>query len=152
MVQKLNLWKQRDLTIYGKTLIIKTFGLSQLAHVASVLHVPEFVIKEIEDLIYTFLWNGKQHKVKKKVIIQSYEDGGCKMVDVHEFFKVQKIKWVQKALKTTNRTWKKTMQTVLGVKNLDIFLKSNHSIPVDITEFYKDVLEGLAEVKYKQNG
>lgn len=89
---KLDLWKQRNLTIFGKILIIKTFALSQILYVATVLHVPEETVKEIESLSYQFLWNGSQHEVKKRVVIQDYQFGGCKMVDCEEMFKVQKIK------------------------------------------------------------
>ena len=36
---KLNIWKQRNLTLFGRILIIKTFALSQLLYVASLLCV-----------------------------------------------------------------------------------------------------------------
>ena len=64
--QKLNIWKQRDLTIYGKILIIKAFALSQFMYVAAVCQIPKKVVKEVEGLLYEFLWNGKSHKVKNK--------------------------------------------------------------------------------------
>ena len=70
--QKLNIWKQRNLTIYGNILIIKAFALSQLLHVAAVCHIPKKIMTEVERIIYEFLWNGKLHKVKTKVIIQDY--------------------------------------------------------------------------------
>ena len=35
MKTKLNLWLSRDLTIYGKSLIVKTLGISQLVYVSS---------------------------------------------------------------------------------------------------------------------
>ena len=58
---KLNIWKQRNLSIYGKILILKSYALSQLLYVAGVIHTPESNIKEVELLAYNFLWNGKQH-------------------------------------------------------------------------------------------
>ena len=93
---KLNLWKQRNLSIYGKILILKTFALSQILFLSTVLHVPDHIVKEIETLSYKFLWNGKQHKVKRKVVIQDFERGGCRMIDLEEMMKVQKIKWIKK--------------------------------------------------------
>ena len=70
-----NQWKQRNLTIYGKLLLIKSFALSQIVYATSVLPIPNNILLEIENMIYEFLWNGKQHKVKKSVIIQEYQEG-----------------------------------------------------------------------------
>ena len=41
MKTKLNLWLTRDLTLYGRTLLAKTIGISQLIYTASMLTVPE---------------------------------------------------------------------------------------------------------------
>ena len=47
----LNCWKRRNLTLYGKINIVKTFGLSKLIYNSSVLVIPENLIKEIDKLI-----------------------------------------------------------------------------------------------------
>ena len=39
-------WKARDLSLMGKVLIVKTLGISQFTFLASVLHIPESVIKK----------------------------------------------------------------------------------------------------------
>ena len=144
---KLNLWKQRNLSIYGKILIIKTFALSQILYLSTVLHIPDHIVKEIETLSYQFLWNGKQHKVKKRVITQDFEKGGCRMIDLEEMMKVQKIKLIIKHFVEKEKQWKYTMQTILGIKNLNLFLKSNFIIPPHVSPFYNDVLKFWKEVK-----
>ena len=46
MDTKLNIWQTRDLTLFGRTILVKTLGLSKLVYVASyMLRVPEMVIK-----------------------------------------------------------------------------------------------------------
>ena len=45
MKVKLNLWLSRDLTVYGKSLLVKTLGMCQLVYAASILSVPNAVIK-----------------------------------------------------------------------------------------------------------
>ena len=65
----LDSWKRRNLTLYGKINIVKTFGLSKLIYNASVLVIPEKYIKEIEKLIFDFIWDGKPAKIKKSTII-----------------------------------------------------------------------------------
>ena len=76
MKQKLNNWKHRNLSLSGKVLSLKTFGLSQILYLSSVYKVPKWAITEIEFIMSDFLWNGKQHKVKAKVIIQQIKHGG----------------------------------------------------------------------------
>ena len=49
----LDTWKARDLTLFGRVLIIKSLGLSQLVYSASNLSVPQ----EIIPLIKTRLFN-----------------------------------------------------------------------------------------------
>ena len=41
---KLDLWKARSLTLFGKVLIIKSLGLSQIAYAASNVNVPNETI------------------------------------------------------------------------------------------------------------
>ena len=45
MDTKLNIWQTRDLTLFGRTMLVKTLGLSKLVYAASMLRVPEMVIK-----------------------------------------------------------------------------------------------------------
>ena len=68
MKTKLNLWLTRDLTLYGRTLLAKTIGISQLIYTASMLSVPETVIKNTQALLFNFLWKNKNDKVKRDVM------------------------------------------------------------------------------------
>ena len=147
---KLNMWKQRNLTLTGKVLIIKTFGISQLLYLASVIHIPEWVIKQAEDIVYEFLWNGKGHKVKKKVVVQTYEQGGIRMGDLPTMLKIQKIKWVKKILTETKATWIHTMRSIFHPVHPSIFLRSIpelNNILLTIPQFYADIIRYWSEIK-----
>ena len=61
----LNSWKRRNLTLLGKINIVKTLGLSKLIYNTSVLVIPEQLIKEINSIIFNFIWDGKPPKIKK---------------------------------------------------------------------------------------
>lgn len=74
MVKTLNLWKQRKLTLYGKIVVIKALLLSKLVYKESLLHVPHNIIKEVNKLVFGFLWNGPD-KVKRKTVYGDYESG-----------------------------------------------------------------------------
>ncbi len=76
------LWKQRDLTLIGRILIVKTLGLSKFYFTSSFLPVPDSVLKEINRLIYNFIWKTKVDKVKRSMLITDYADGGLRMPDL----------------------------------------------------------------------
>ena len=67
----LNMWKWRELTLLGRILSI----LSKAALIA----VTEDLIKEINSLIYRFIWKGND-KIKRAALINDIEDGGLKMM------------------------------------------------------------------------
>ena len=48
-------------------------------------------LKEINDLPFKFLWDGKRDKIKRSEMIADYGDGGQKMLDVMAFNKYLKI-------------------------------------------------------------
>ena len=48
MKTKLNLWLSRDLTLYGKSLLAKRLGVSQLVYAASLLSFLNPVTKIVE--------------------------------------------------------------------------------------------------------
>ena len=82
--QILEKWNNHKLSLFGKVQIIKTFAISQFVLIATLLVVPEGVIKQIETLLYRFLW-GTRDKVKRVNILQDVKHGGLNMVDVKSF-------------------------------------------------------------------
>ena len=75
---KLNIWTSRDLTIFGRSCIVNTLGLS----LASLVVFPENVIKTIEQLVSNFIWRGRKAKVKRQTLINKTEDGGIGLIDI----------------------------------------------------------------------
>ena len=57
--------------------------------------VPEGIIKQIETLLYRFLW-GTRDKVKRVNVLQDVKHGGLNMVDVKSLFKSFKAMWIKR--------------------------------------------------------
>ena len=57
--------------------MIKTFAISKIVFVASVLDVPDYFIAKLKKLIFNFLWSGRD-KVKRTNVIQTTKNGGLK--------------------------------------------------------------------------
>ena len=53
-------------------------------------------LKEINDLLYKFLWDGKRDKIKRSEMIADYGDGGQKVLDIMAFNMSLKIAWIVK--------------------------------------------------------
>ena len=103
----LRCWKYRRLTLLGKISVIKSLIVSQLVYLLSSIRSNYKVLNEINDLLYTFLWNGKGDKIKRKIMINDFAAGGIKMVDISSFNKSLKTTWIKKYLDNNNKgKWK----------------------------------------------
>ena len=145
----INMWKRRHLTLPGKILVIKTFGISQILYLCSVFSIPDWAKKQINKIIFEFLWNCKQNKVKANVVIQNLDQGGYKVPDINIMSKVQQLKWVKRYLENTNASWKSVFQSLMKPIDIKCFVNSSFSkkeIPTG-SDFYKEILETLLEYK-----
>ena len=105
--RKLNLWKLRNLSIYGRILSFKSLGVSKLVYLSLVIHIPEWVIKQAQKIIYDFIWQGKKDKGKRKVLINERSKGGLEMIDIRSMVKAAKAMWVKRYLEDRDSQWKR---------------------------------------------
>ena len=143
-------WKQRDLTLMGKIQLIKTFVLSKLNYVSSLIPVPPWVFEEIENLMFDFLWNGKD-KIKRNVMYMNYDKGGLKMIDFHLFIYTQKIMWIKRLISGDSKMgWKRFFKyktrefggLLIFFSNISLNI-SNLSLP----SFYRNMLDVWVAMK-----
>ena len=104
----LRIWSMRDMTPIGRITIVKSLGLSQLIYLFSVLPKPDDdFLKDLETVLYKFIWSNKPDKVSRKTLVGNYENGGLKMVHIPSMIKGLKIAWVKRLLNMNNRgNWK----------------------------------------------
>jgi len=92
--------------LLGKINIDKTLGLSKLIYNTSVPVIPEQLIKEINSLIFNFIWDKKPPKIKKSTIIAQRKYGGLKMTDFNILNKALNVIWIP-CIKSENiASWK----------------------------------------------
>ena len=75
-------WRARSLSFRGKSLVINALALLQIWYVASLVHVPPWVLRELLALVYCFCWSGKRELVSRSVVIQPLLLGGFSVVDI----------------------------------------------------------------------
>ena len=90
----LSSWSARRLTLLGKITIIKALAVSQIVHVLTSLPTHQGALKEINTLLYDFLWESKGDKIKRTQMINDYDKGGLKMIYIQSFNKLLNKKWV----------------------------------------------------------
>ena len=132
-------WRERDLTLIGLIQIIETFITSQFQHIISVIDFPEFYIKQIETIIYNFVWNGKRDKIKRSTLRKRKELGGLKAPDFRCIIQAAKLKWLFRLLNPDGKPWKSLCIHLFSkIKCPSCFtIIKNSKIP----DFYKDALK-----------
>ena len=82
----LNTWSRRNITPFGTIMVVKATALSKITHLFMNLHDPDAkFLYDLNLLLYNFLWDGKQFKIKRSGVCQTYEAGGLNMLDVKFF-------------------------------------------------------------------
>ena len=116
----LNMWKQRNLSIKGKITLLRSQALPLILYPCAVLFIPDYVLKEIDQLFFDFLWPRQKHHVKKQVIIQSIEEGGLKMPDIFSMIKAVKIMWI-KRLTSQNNNFTNMAKAITNISDFSSF-------------------------------
>ena len=144
------LWGMRDMTIYGRITLIKTFLLSQFVYLIVPLPKPDnIMIKNINTLLYKFLWGGGRDKIKRVTADQPKEAGGLDMVNFESFIIGLKVKMIYKLLNNKfEHPWKNIV-----LKQLQYPGFTNISIEVgavkESSRFTKDLLDSYCQWKNK---
>jgi len=98
-------WLQRPLSMEGKILIVKTFGLSQLLYSMQMCDFNEQELINIERIIFKYLWNKKwvgnsaPDRIKRSTLKQSYSNGGLNAPDIANMNAALKVKQFLRAMK-----------------------------------------------------
>ena len=106
------------------------------------------MLKEINSLLYEFLWDGKGDKIKRTQIINKYDEGGLKMVDIESFSKALKAKWVVNYLNgDTHGKWKLFFYYYLQKHGGKALFQGNlNSEDVPLLKLHNDFIEEIVQI------
>lgn len=143
----LDCWRTRDLTYFGKMVIIKTLGIAKLIYSATMLPIPEGICGQVETMIDQFLWKGRKRRIKKEILQMPVKEGGIGQIDIKSHFEALKASWVPRLLKDTNTSWSYIAQLYLqklgGMGNTFCFSfinKKQFPLVESLPRFYQEVL------------
>ena len=154
----LKYWKTRNLTIYGKIVILKSLIISQFVYVSSILPYPKKIIPQLNRLIYNFLWNSRREKVKRSVLLNPIEKGGLSMVDIQAKFHSINLSWLTNFVNcSSDAPWKFLFQYwIERIGPISLILRANCSnkdilnlcLKYKLPPFYVNCLLSWSNLKY----
>ena len=101
----LQIWKTRNLTLKGKSLIIQSLIISKIGFELEAKGIPEKYIKEINKLIWSFVWDGKKEQVSRKTMMRNLNCGGMNIIDINSFVLSVHIKTMYKIIHSQSDSW-----------------------------------------------
>ena len=108
MNQHFKSWGRRGLSILGKILICKTFGISQLIYLLQTMKLTENDFKRINATLYKFIWNRNYlaakapERIKREIVNKSIKMCGLGMLNVFELDDSLKIKSLGRLITSNN--------------------------------------------------
>ena len=100
-------WNKRNLTPFGKIVVIKSLLVSKIVHILTSLPNPsEDKMIKIQKMFNEFLWNNKPDKISRKTAKQPRGFGGLGMIDLNLFSQALKVSWYKRLLQPNKMKWK----------------------------------------------
>ena len=88
-------WQSRSLSYQGKALVLNALVLSRVWYLASLIHMPDWVLRELNSLCFKFFWSGKRDLVARAVVNQPTDLGGFAVVNTQFKTFALLVQWVQ---------------------------------------------------------
>ena len=152
MNKQLQIYSGRDLSICGRILITKTFGISKFLHSLSIIDTNIDFQKTLQTHLNRYIWGYKPAKVKHCAMIGKLQEGGLSSIDVESKYKALRVAWVYRILNGTG--WNDIVNDYFSsVGGLAFLLKCNYDtnkLPCFIPRFYKEMLDYGKEIFFNE--
>ena len=140
----LDAWRSRALSFSGKAIIINMLALSRIWYVASLVHMPLWVLSELERLVFNFFWSGKRDLVARNVLFHPKEAGGFSVVSIRYKVFSLLLQWV-KRLSLASNGWVYLLTYWLldrhGVPPVAFFANVSSFHPAPLPVFYVSLVQ-----------
>ena len=161
MEKQLRQWSNRGLSLIGKIQIFKTFGLSQLLYIGSVMSLTKREEKKFDELIYRFIWNRDMltnkapDRLKRSLLSKPIHELGFGMVDYRAIIKSIRVKTIIRVLNSENNPLKDILKKNLNGSWIKIKLNTPTreclDQPIkDIAKMWKVTLNNMVNTKVNE--
>ena len=146
----IRIWSSRGLSIYGKVTLIKSVLIRKFVYISSLLLTPKEFVKELNQILFHFLWKGPD-KVTRVSVINEYDKGGLKMTDVDSMVMSLRLAWLKRLLifGSNDGFWKRYLLHLLEPYGGFFFFKCNFDIRdyPNLPQIYSELLQWWSEFR-----
>ena len=135
--------------MFGKVTIVKSFLIPKLLYVSTILETPQEIIKQMERMLYKFLWKGPD-KVTRLSVINSLENGGLNLTDLETQIKALRLSWIPRVLDERVGLWKSYFEFHLKKYGGSLLLKCDYDVrdlTLRLNGFYQQLLSWWADFR-----
>ena len=137
-------WAKRKLTLLGRVTIIKSLAISKFVHL--LISLPnlsgEFINKQLEKLVYKYLWNTGPDRIKRVIIIKNIKACGLRIINIPYFIKALKVSWLRRVITNPHYFAWHSLSNI-NFKNVYSFGQwyAEHLKTFVYNPFWKDILQ-----------
>ena len=89
----LEIWNNLKLNLMERITVIKPFAFSKIIFISNFYIVYKEQIKQIEKILFSYIWNKKRELVSRKNLCHDYIKGGLRMFDLNAKFESIRYKF-----------------------------------------------------------
>ena len=94
--QKIAIWGKLSLSTVGNFILAKTFLISQLGYLLSMLECPKELLKEIQNDIDSFILRSRSHWISKERIHMEPDKGGLGAINLETYATSLRCSWYKR--------------------------------------------------------
>ena len=124
-------WSRRNLSLLGKVLIVRTFGISQLIYIMQSIVLEPCHFKRINATLYKYIWNRHYlaakapERIKREIMNTPIKKGGFGMLDVVELDDSLKLRTLGRLAFTKHPMLSKVKTSIDWSDYLAVTIKPN---------------------------
>ena len=143
-------WSKRNLSTIGRITVVKSILIPKLTHLFMALPNPDRkYLKELNTLLFNYIWNSKVDRVARTVVTKKFMDGGLNMVNLELFIKSLKLTWIRR-LECSNTSWGGLLFSSMPDIFKNYILVGNqliHRLLKNLNPFWRDVFSSLMDLR-----
>ena len=152
--KELKIWSKRKLTPFGRITVLKTIVIFKLNHLFIALPNPtEEIINNLQKNFFHFIWQSETDRIKREILMQEYDRGGLKMINLKNYICALKSTWIRRLLANDSKYVSVFESKYTKIKDLiNRGLEFTKGLIINKNNiFWNDVLESWIHICNKQN-
>ena len=98
-------WKFIRFNLIDKTISIKTYMTSLLQFQLQIFLIPKKYLKQVNKIIFSYLWCYRREKIARKLLIRNIDKGGLAFPDIETRNTTNFIKHIQNMQENLIQPW-----------------------------------------------